>query len=96
MDFTPINGLVIRPGIQLMKSDVVSLTNGVVNPEIRCARTPRGPKSASAYDPSKFLSIRGDFRSTTNGASYTAITPHTQQATRFVLRFHPLAKALRR
>ena len=38
MDFTPLKGLIIRPGIELMKADVVSLTNGVVNPELRFAR----------------------------------------------------------
>ena len=92
MDFTPINGLVIRPGIQLMKSDVVSLTNGVVNPEITLRTKTAQPVISFGYDASKIWSIRGDFRSTTNGASYTAITPHTEQATRFVFRYHPLSK----
>ena len=44
------------------------------------------------YEPSKLFSVRGDFHSTTNGASYTAITPHTQQGARFVVRFHPIEK----
>ena len=92
MDFTPMRGLVIRPGIQLMKSDVESLTNGVVNPGVTLRTNTVRPEISFGYEPSKLFSIRGDFHSMTNGASYTSITPHTQQGTRFVLRFHPLER----
>ncbi|HTR48600.1 MAG TPA: hypothetical protein VMM16_14555, partial [Verrucomicrobiae bacterium] len=44
------------------------------------------------YEPSKLFSIRGDFHSTTNGASYTAVTPHTEQGARFVVRIQPTDK----
>jgi hypothetical protein len=46
MDFTPMPSLVIRPGVQFMKSDVESLTNGVADAAItlrtafRCAFAP--------------------------------------------------------
>jgi hypothetical protein len=92
MDFTPLRGLVIRPGIQYMKSDVESLANGVLNPAISLRTNTVRPSISFGYDPSKFFSVRGDFHSTTSGASYTAITPHTQQAARFVVRFHPIEK----
>ncbi len=85
MNFTPIRALVIRPGIQFMRSDVESLTNGVITPEATLRTDTARPEISFGYDPSKFFSIRGDFHSMDNGSSYTAITPHTQQATHFVL-----------
>ncbi len=92
MNFTPIRALVIRPGIQFMRSDVESLTNGVNNAPATLRTDTARPEISFGYDPSKFFSIRGDFHSMDNGASYTAITPHTQQATHFVLRLHPMEK----
>ncbi len=92
MDFTPIRALIIRPGVQFMKSDVESLTNGVIVPAITLRTNTVRPEISFGYEPSKLFSIRGDFHSTDNGSSYTAITPHTQEATHFVLRVHPLAK----
>jgi len=47
------------------------------------------PVISFGYEPSKKFTLRGDFHSTTNGASYTAITPHTQQSFRFVARYRP-------
>jgi hypothetical protein len=92
MVFAPMRGLLIRPGIQLMKSDVESITNGVVDPEITLRTNTVRPEISFGYDPSKLFSIRGDYHSTNNGSSYTAITPHTQEGGHFVLRFHPIAK----
>jgi hypothetical protein len=92
MDFTPIGTLVIRPGVRLMKADVVSLSGGVADPvlskEIKTAR----PEISIGYEPSKKLSIRGDLHSMNNGASYTAITPHTEVSGRASIKYHPLAK----
>jgi hypothetical protein len=92
MIFNPLPGLLIRPGIQLMRSDVVSMTNGVVNPTITPRTNTVRPEISFSYEPSKLFSVRGDFHSMNNGASYTTITPHTQQSTHFVVRFHPIAK----
>ena len=92
MDFKPIPSLVIRPGIQLMKSDVESLTNGVANPALTLQTKTVRPVISFGFEPSKLFSIRGDFHSMTNGSSYTSITPHTQQAAHVVSRFHPTEK----
>jgi len=92
MDFTPLRGLMIRPGIELMRADVESLANGVIVPATTLRTNTVRPVISFGYEPSKVFSIRGDFHSTTNGASYTATTPHTQQGTRFVVRFHPIEK----
>ncbi len=93
MNFTPIHALVIRPGVQFMRSDVESFTNGVITPAVTLRTDTVRPEISFGYDPSKFFSIRGDFHSMDNGASYTAITPQTQQAAHFVLTFAPHRKA---
>jgi hypothetical protein len=92
MDFTPIRSLVIRPGVQFMRSDVESFTNGVIVPALTLRTNTARPEISFGYEPSKLFSIRGDFHSTDNGASYTAISPQTQEATHFVLRLHPLER----
>jgi hypothetical protein len=92
MDFTPIRSLIIRPGVQFMKSDVESLTNGVAVPSLTLRTNSVRPEISFGYEPSKIFSVRGDFHSTDNGSSYTAITPSSQVATHFVVRVHPLEK----
>jgi len=75
-----------------MRSDVESLTDGVVDPAVTLRTNTVRPEISFSYEPSKLWSVRGDFHTMTNGASYTAITPHTQQATHFVFRVHPIPK----
>jgi hypothetical protein len=91
MIFTPSTTLVITPAIQLLKSDVTALTNGVVDPEITLRIKTAEPGISFGYEPTKEFSVRGDFRTTDNGASYTAMMPHTEQAARFNVRYHPLS-----
>jgi hypothetical protein len=92
MNFTPIRSLMIRPGVQFMKSDVETLANGVVNPGRTLRTNTARPEISFGFEPSKFFSIRGNYHNTDNSASYTAISPHTQQAAHFVLRVHPIEK----
>lgn len=92
VDLRPIPTLIIRPGVQFLKADVESIQDGVVD-AARTLRTKTArPVINFGYEPSKKISVRGDFHSTTNGASYTAITPHTQQGGRFVVRYQPFEK----
>lgn len=92
MAFRPMEGLLVHPGIRLMKSDIESLDNGVVDP----ARTRRSktaqPEFDFSYQPWKIFSVRGDWNHATSGSSYTAITPHTQTAGRVVIRYQPIAQ----
>ncbi len=92
MDFTPIGTLVIRPGVRLMKADVVNIAGGVVNPQLTEENKTAWPEISVGYEPSKKLSIRGDLHSINNGASYTAITPHTEVGGRTAIKYHPFAK----
>jgi hypothetical protein len=91
MIFTPMNTLVIKPGIQLLKSDVESFSNYVVDPTTTLRINTVRPSISFGYEPTKQFTVRGDFQTTDNGASYTAMMPHTQQAAHFNVRYHPLA-----
>jgi len=91
MVFTPIQNLVIRPGIRLSKADIETLENGVVD-GARTLRTKHArPEFRFGYKPLPKLSFRGDIHSSTSGSSYTAITPHTTVAGKLIARFEPLA-----
>ncbi len=92
MDFTPIRTLVIRPGLHLMKADVVSIDNGVTDPALTLETKTAMPEISFGYEPSKRFSIRGDLHTFDNGASYTAITPHTEVGGRLVGRAHITSK----
>jgi Putative outer membrane beta-barrel porin, MtrB/PioB len=90
MVFTPRAGLVLSPGIRLSKADIETLEDGVVDG----ARTLRTnyvrPEFRFSYRPLQKLSFRGELHSSTSGASYTAITPHTRLVGRLAARFELL------
>lgn len=92
MDFTPIGNLIIRPGVRLLKADVVTLSGGIADPVLSTQIKTARPEISVGYEPSKKLSIRGDLHSINNGASYTAITPHTEVGGRTSIKYHPFAK----
>jgi hypothetical protein len=90
MMFTPTNNLVIRPGIRLSKSDLETFEDGIID-DARTLRTKHArPELHFGYKPWSKLSLRGDIHSSTNGASYTAITPHTTVAGKLIARYQPL------
>jgi hypothetical protein len=92
MEFIPTHSLVVRPGISYLKRDIEVLEDG----EADAVRTHRiktvWPILSVFYQPSKIFSVRGDIQSTTSGASYTRISPHTDVGSRFVFHFRPTAK----
>ena len=92
MDFTPFGTLMIRPGVRLIKDDVVSLASGVPDPTLTQTIKTIRPEISVGFEPSKKFSFRGDLHSYDNGFSYTAITPHTQVGGRAVMQFHPIKK----
>jgi hypothetical protein len=92
MDFRPAKSLTIHPGIRFLKSDIESLENGVIDPARTLRTNTVRPEIGFSYKPSPTLSIRGDFRSSNSGASYTAITPHTRVGGRLMVRYQPIAQ----
>ncbi len=87
-DVTPIRSLDIRPGVHFMKADVVSIDDGVTDPSLTLQTKTAIPEISFGYQPSKIFSIRGDVHSFDSGASYTAITPHTQVGGHLITRVH--------
>jgi hypothetical protein len=90
MVFTPASSLLVRAGVRLMKSDIESRSDGVIDVD----RTKRiktvWPVLSGVYQPSRMLTVRVDVEQINNGASYTRITPHIDKGGRFVVRFRPL------
>ena len=84
MMFTPTPKLVIRPGVQLFKSDIEVLEDG----EADAARTMRiksvSPILSAYYRPSNWFSLRGEIHQYNQGSSYTALSPHTNTTGRVV------------
>jgi hypothetical protein len=84
MMFTPKSNLVIRPGVSFFKSDVEAIEDGVAD-EARTERTKTvSPILSVFYRPSSRVSLRGEIHTFNQGASYTAITPHTDTSGRIV------------
>lgn len=84
MMFTPATNLVIRPGVSLLKADVITLEDGVADqPHTLRWKTVR-PDLSVFYRPTKWFNLRGNLHQTTRGASYTALTPHTDLSGRLV------------
>ena len=92
MEFVPTRGLILRPGIRVMSRDVKVLEDGVID-DVRTKKINTvWPVLGAFYQPTKKFSVRGDFQSITNGASYTRISPHTDVGGRIVFRFKPTEK----
>jgi hypothetical protein len=92
MEFTPLDNLVVRPGIRYMNRDIQGWEDGVVDPIHTKKISTVWPTVSAFYQPTRTLSLRGDFQSTTNAASYTRISPHSDLSGRFVVRYRPTEK----
>ncbi|MEP7355279.1 MAG: hypothetical protein ABI824_18765 [Acidobacteriota bacterium] len=92
MMFTPISSLLVRAGIRYMKSDVEFLDSGVADATRSKRIKTVWPVASVYYQPSARLSIRADIEQTTNGTSYTRITPHTDTGGRAVIRVRPTSR----
>jgi hypothetical protein len=88
MIFTPTSTLVISPGVAVYKSDVESLADGVADPALTLRDHAVSPTLSAFYRPSKWFDIRGELRTFNNGASYTALDPHTDTTGRVVGNVH--------
>lgn len=92
MIFTPLNNLVISPGVTVYKSDVEALEEGVADPARTLRNHAVAPILSAFYRPSKRFDIRGHIRTYNNGASYTALTAHTDTTGRVVVNVHVTEK----
>jgi hypothetical protein len=92
MLFTPTPSLTLRPGVRLLKADVETAEEGVVDPSLSLRTKTAWPELSVGYQPSKIFSVRGDVHSFDSGSSYTAITPRTEVAGHLITRFQPFKK----
>jgi hypothetical protein len=92
MVFTPTSSLLVRTGVRYVKSDVEFLDAGIADPTLSKRIKTVWPVASVYYQPSKMLTIRADVDQTTNGTSYTRITPHTDVGGRIVVRVRPIDK----
>jgi hypothetical protein len=88
-EFAPRPGLLIRPGIRLMKRDITVFEDGVADAQASRPSKLASPILSVYYSPSPQLSLRGDIQNTTNDGPYTRISPRTDFNARFVARYQP-------
>ncbi len=88
-EVAPGPGLLVRPGIRLMKRDVTMREDEVINPQAGRPSKLVSPIFTVYYSPSGRFSLRGDIQNTTNDGPYTRISPRTDLNARFVARYQP-------
>jgi len=91
-EFLPTRGLIFRPGIRFMRRDIKVLEEGALDPDRSRLINTVWPTLGVYFKPHRMFSVRGDFQSITNGASYTRISAHTDVGGRMVFRFRPTDK----
>jgi hypothetical protein len=87
LEFRPIDRLQIRPGIRLMKRDVVVLDDGVADPLATRRSKIASPILTVYYSPSQRVMLRGDVQTATNGSPYTRISPRRDVNVRWISRY---------
>jgi hypothetical protein len=92
MAFTPMASLLVRAGIRYLNTDIRMLQDGVLDTTRTKHINTVWPIGSVYYQPVKMLTVRADVESTTNGTSYTRVTPHTDVGGRFIVRLRPTEK----
>ena len=92
MAFTPMASLLVRAGIRYLNTDIRMLQDGVLDDGRTKHINTVWPIGSLYYQPTKMLTVRADVESSTNGTSYTRVTPHTDVGGRFVVRVRPTDK----
>ncbi len=92
MAFTPMPSLLLRAGVRYLNTDIRMLEDGVLDTTRTKHINTVWPIGSIYYQPSKMFTVRADVESTTNGTSYTRVTPHTDVGGRFIVRVRPTDK----
>jgi hypothetical protein len=92
MAFTPAASLLLRAGIRYLNTDIRMLEDGLLDPTRTKHINTVWPIGSVYYQPTKIVTVRADVESTTNGTSYTRVTPHTDVGGRFIVRVRPTEK----
>lgn len=89
LEFRPLDRLQIRPGIRLIKRDVVVLDDGVAEQLATRRSKIASPILTVYYSPSQKIMLRGDVQTATNGSPYTRISPRRDFNVRWISRYEP-------
>ena len=92
MAFTPMSSLLFRVGIRYLNTDIRMLEDGVVDSTRTKNINTVWPIGSVYFQPNKVVTVRADVESSTNGTSYTRVTPHTDVGGRFMVRVRPTEK----
>jgi hypothetical protein len=92
MAFTPVASLLFRAGIRYLSTDIRMLQDGVLDTTRTKHINTVWPIGSVYYQPSKMFTVRADVESSTNGTSYTRVTPHTDVGGRIIVRVRPTDK----
>ena len=92
LEFIPRRDVGIRAGLRYYHRDVEVREGGVVQNIPSKVINTVSPILNVYYQPSSKISLRGDFTSTTDGTSYTRISPQTDVRSRLSARLHPWEK----
>jgi hypothetical protein len=87
LEFAPGSKLLVRPGVRFVKRDVTVLDENVADP-LRSKRSKfTAPILSVFYAPSDWFTMRGNVQSITNDTPYTRISPRTDVAGRWIVRY---------
>ncbi len=84
LEFTPTTNLVVRPGVALLQSNIERLDDHVADPANTLRINTVNPTLGVFYRPTKWFDLRGSLQTFDTGASFFAISPHTDVVGRVV------------
>jgi len=87
LEFAPGNKLLVRPGIRFMKRDITVLHDNVADPQTSKQSKFTAPILSVFYAPNESFTVRGNIQSITNDTPYTRISPRTDVAGRWIVRY---------
>jgi len=92
LEFIPASSLTVRTGLRFLRRDVEEKEAGVAERYATATINTVTPTLNVYYRPSGKLTLRGDISSSTDGTSYTRISPHTDVRSRLSARLQPFDK----
>ena len=87
LEFAPGSKILVRPGIRFMTRDVKAFDEHVLDPLRSIKSKFTAPILSVFYAPTERFTIRGNIQSITNDRPYTRISPRTDVAGRWIVRY---------
>jgi opacity protein-like surface antigen len=87
LEYAPGRKILIRPGIRLFRRHIEVLEDGITDPQRSKESDIAAPILSVYYAPNDKFSFRGNIQSITNDTPYTRISPRTDVAERWIVRY---------